>query len=558
MKPIGIRSRVVGIAVATFLVAGCGSQSATPTAAATGGQAATPTAAAAKDTLIVAVDSTPPSIDMDQSSGPVTWLVAGNTYARGFEYAREPYPFTPVDWANPSNVPGYSYPNYDMSKAVPGIIQSCDLTSDGKSATYHLRHGVKSWAGNEFTTDDIMWRLQRAVALKANGSFFLSVVNASNLDQYKALDKYTLQITSPTAMPLICDINVHIYWWYVDSTEAKTHATADDPWAKKWLATNDAGFGPYHITDFEAGKQVVLQANPNYWAGVPKTKKVILQVVPDAAGRLALLKGGKVNVAEGLSYDEYTSLKGAAGIRVLSEASASTLHAVLDNSKPPFNNVYVRRAVNTAIDRKSIVSNIFAGFATPFQGPTPTVYPAAGFVERHDYDFDMTKAKALLAQGGYPNGFSVPLSYSASDPVQEQVAISIQDSLKQLGITVTLQKLPSAALQDLVNGSKAQFALWEDAAFLPDAQFVSQIMFTIAQHANYTNADVTAQIDAGKSIIPQADRVSFFTKVQQIEYSDSPLVWIAEPDLVVAVDNSVAGWADDCFPFVHLDQVYLQ
>jgi peptide/nickel transport system substrate-binding protein len=569
MKPTGMARRIAGIAIAASLVAGCGAQSSTPTAAGTGAQAATPTAAgtgaqaatptaAAKDTLIVAVDSTPPSIDMDESSGPMTWLIAGNAYARGFEYAREPYPFTPVDWANPSDVPGYSYPNYDMSKATPGIIQSCDLSADGTTATYHLRQGVKSSAGNEFTTADIMWRLQRAVALQANGSFFMNVVNAPNLDQYKALDKYTLQITSTTAMPLICDINVHIYWWYVDSTAAKAHATADDPWAKNWLATNDAGFGPYHITDWEAGKQIVMEANPNYWAGVPKIKKVIFEVVPDAAGRLALLQAGKVDVAENLSYDEYASLKGAAGIRVIGEASASELHAVVDNSKPPFNNVYVRRAVNTAIDRDTIVSKIFAGFATAFQGPTPTVYPAAGFADRHDYDYNLTTAKALLAQGGYPNGFQVPLSYDASDPVQQEVAITIQDSLKQIGIQVTLQALPSAAIQALVDGSKAQFALWEDAAFLPDAQFVSQIMFTVAQHANYSDPSVTAQIDTGKSIVSQADRVSYFTKVQQMEYSDSPLIWIAEPDVVVAVSDSVAGWADDCFPFVHLDQMYLQ
>ena len=183
--------------------------------------------------------------------------------------------------ADPTKVPGFTYPEFREQKMVPGIIEDRELSGDGKNAVYHLRKGVKSAFGNEFTADDVLWRVERAHAMKAIGSFLQNAANVDDPKQWQKVDDHTVRIVSDKPMPLICKILTNLYWYWYDSTEAKKHATADDPWASNWAANAVAAFGPYQIKSWEAGRRVVMEANPNYWQGVPAIKRIIYQVVPN-------------------------------------------------------------------------------------------------------------------------------------------------------------------------------------------------------------------------------------------------------------------------------------
>ena len=98
---------------------------------------------------------------------------------------------------------------------VPGIIENCELSGDGKNAVYHLRKGVKSAFGNEFTADDVLWRVERAHAMKAIGSFLQNAANVDDPKQWQKVDDHTVRIVSDKPMPLICKILTNLYWyWY--------------------------------------------------------------------------------------------------------------------------------------------------------------------------------------------------------------------------------------------------------------------------------------------------------------------------------------------------------
>ncbi len=500
-------------------------------------------AASAKDTLVIAIPGTPQGIDLDRQAGPQSWTMGGQVIELGAEWQPIAYPFKPATNADPTKIEGFTYPNFGEQAMTPGIVEKCDLSADGKTAVYHLRKGVKSAKGNEFTADDVLWRVERAHALKAIGAFLQNAANANNLDQWKKVDSHTVEITSATPMPLICKILTNLYWYWFDSTEAKKHVTADDPWATKWISTAGVGFGPYTITSWEAGKRVVMEANPNYWKGAPAIKRIIYLVVPESANRVALLRQGRVDLVEGLSPDEAVALGADKGIRVAAVRGNQSIYAVMNNIAEPFSDPALRQAINHLIPRDKIVADIYRGMAEPWQGVMPSTYP--GFVEFSSYGYDIEAAKALLAKSKHANGLKTTLAFSAGDPVQENIAILLKSTLAQVGIDVDLRKMPVAAHSDLVQSKKADFALWIDFPIQPDPNYSLGLIYgggNAVNYQNYQSADVDRILKDGTIVVDTAERNKVHEAAQQQISKDAAIGWIAEPYYVNAMTEKLSGW----------------
>ncbi len=497
----------------------------------------------AKDTIVIAIPGTPSGVDLDRQASPQTWSLAGQLYDLGAEWQPSAYPYKGTPGADPTKVPGFTYPDFRDQKMVPAIVAKCDLSQDGKTAVYHLHKGVKSAAGNEFTAKDVLWRVARAHALKAIGSFLQNAANADDPKQWQAVDKYTVRITSDKPMPLICKILTNLYWYWEDSTEAKKHATADDPWATKWASNDVMGFGPYFIKRWDSGRRVVMQANPNYWQGPPAIKRIIYLVVPESANRVALLRQGKVDLVEGLSPDEAMALSRSPGVRVAAVHGNQSIYLVMNNSEPPFNNPKLRQAIEYLIPREQIVKNIYHGLAVPWEGVMPSVYP--GYVPFTRYKHDVAKAKELLHEANIPNGLQVTLAFSAGDPVQENIAILMKSILSGVGITADLRKMPVAAHSDLVQSKKAQFALWIDFPIQPDPNYSLRLFYltgNAVNYQNYSDPEVDRILHEGASIIDTAKRNAFHKPAEERINEAATLGWIAEPFYVNAMSDKLEGW----------------
>jgi peptide/nickel transport system substrate-binding protein len=285
-----------------------------------------------------------------------------------------------------------------------------------------------------------------------------------------------------------------------------------------------------------------MEANPNFWEGELPIKRIIWLVVPESSSRLALLKAGSVHIVEGLSPEELQAASGEPGIRVAAVRSNSEFLIVTTNRKPPFDNVKARQAINHAIPRDEIIS-LYRGLASSWQGVLPLIFP--GYFDRHDYDYDLDKARQLLAEAGYPNGFSIPISYNSGDPIQEQVAIAIQTSLRDIGVTATLQKLPPAALTDLVESHEAQFAFWVDAPFLPDPNFDDMIWYQsefLANWWDYKDPEVDRLLEECKLVVDWDDRIACHKQIEDTVYADAAHGWVLSPDFAIAMRDNVTGW----------------
>ncbi len=508
-------------------------------------------AAANQDTMVIAIGALPQGIDLDKHVSPQTWSMGAQVFEDGMNWESIDFPFSTGDAWDPSTIPGFMYPDYMGQKTlVPGIIEKCEMEPDGLRAVYHLRKGVISPWGNEFTADDVLWRIERGKATQAINNFleFLLSMPGQTIDPpesggYTKIDDYTVELTSSRPMPLACKGLTNYYNAWLDSTEIMSHATEEDPWGDKWVATNGGGFGGYRVTEWTAGKRVVMEANEDYWRGAPEIKRIIYLVVPESANRVALLKQGKVHMAEGLSPDEIVALADDPNARGVAVRGNQSMWMMINNTLPPYDNVKVRQAMNHLINQEAIIRDIYHGMMNAWQGVMPSTYP--GYEQHMKYDFNPEKAKALLAEAGYPDGFDAELSFDAAVAAMESIGVLLQSDFKKAGINLSLRKLPTAANSDNVMSKQGSLALWTDMPIQPDINYALKLVWptnALVNYHNFSDPLVDQVLQDGQGVVDAEARIAAHAGIQEHIHDQAPLGWIGEHYFAVGLSRKVSNF----------------
>jgi peptide/nickel transport system substrate-binding protein len=327
----------------------------------------------------------------------------------------------------------------DVTKLSGGVAESWSVSDDGKTFTFKLRPGLKFQSGDPLTADDAAFSLQRVVKLDKTPAFLIEQLGwtKDNVDKMvKAVDPATLQFTisedfSPS---LVLSLMSSIVGSVVEKKTALAHEQNGDL-GNTWLKTNSAGSGPFALRAWKANESVVLDAFAGYRGGAPKLKRVIVRHVPEAAAQRLLLEKGDIDIARDLTPDQIAGVTGNKDI-VVTPAPQATLHYVGMNLKyPPLANVKVRQALRYLVDYKGMVDSFLKGRDQIHQAFWPAGFWAS--YNENPYTFDPAKAKALLAEAGYPNGFEVTLDASNTSPYVD-MAQAIQASMAQGGVKVTI------------------------------------------------------------------------------------------------------------------------
>jgi len=409
-----------------------------------------------------------------------------------------------------------------------------------------LREGLKSYYGNEFTTKDVLWTYQRTFALGGVGAFLMIVSNIPGLDAITIIDDYTFSTTAGAANPLVVDIMVNHYKAWHDSTEAQKHATDDDPWAMEWIKRNGScGVGPYVPVEWVAGDRIELEANPNYHMGEPAIKNIILKVIPESSSRVAMLKDGTIDVAYSLSPSELQSLKGAPGVKVIELRSNEACWGLMNNTTPPFDNKLVRQALNYAVPKEAIVETAYLGMAEPWKACIPSVYPDSTPPEEFPYSYDLDKAKELLVEAGFPDGFDIELAYDTGIKAYEVAATMIKTSMAEIGVNVTLRGMPTGTITTKVQAGEMPFALWTDMPMMGDPMYSITLTYystSFINYEKYLNTEVDALVDEGVGILDPEERYEHYAAVQRMIMDDAPIIFAWEPHYAVAIRDNIKDW----------------
>jgi peptide/nickel transport system substrate-binding protein len=335
----------------------------------------------------------------------------------------------------------------DINTLAPGVAESYTVSDDGKTITFKIRAGQKFASGNPITAADAAFSLQRVVKLDKTPAFLIQQLGWSkdNVDKMvTSPDDATLKVTIAVdyAPSLVLSLMGSVVGSVVDSKTVMAHDAGGDL-GNGWLKSNSAGSGAYTLKGWKANESVSFEANPNYRGGAPNLKRVVIRHIPEPAAQRLLLEKGDVDVARDLTGDQVAGVAGNKDIVITTVAQATQHYVGLNLKFPQFQNVKVRQAMHYLVDYDGMVNSFLKGGFKVHQSIWPSGFWAA--LDDNEYTFDPAKAKALLAEAGFPNGFEVTLDTANSSPFTN-IAQSIQSTMAQGGIKVTLIPAEQKAL----------------------------------------------------------------------------------------------------------------
>jgi peptide/nickel transport system substrate-binding protein len=204
----------------------------------------------------------------------------------------------------------------------------------------------------------------------------------------------------------------------------------------------------------------------------------------------------------------------------------------------------VRRAMNYAFPQAQVMKAVFQGLADPLRGCMPNIYP--GYVDGlYTYDYNLDKAKELLAKAGLGGGFKTTLAYNAGDPVQEPIAIIYQTALRQVGVELELKKVPAGSFYNAVTERKQPMIFYVDSPWCPDPGYSLTLYFaskSYVNYSNYANAEVDKLLADTAATADDKARLEMTKKAQEIIMSEAPWTFVAYPNYTMARKANLKGW----------------
>lgn len=340
----------------------------------------------------------------------------------------------------------------DITNQVePFLAESFDVNETYTEWTIYLREGVTFHDGTPLTAEAVKFSLDRQLGVRE--AFVIDWLVIGEKAQVDIIDELTLKITFPDPYPLLPIEFSYNHYGINSPTNIKNLATADDPWAYQYQIRTGSGVGagPFQFVEFKPEEYLILERNENYWGGIegikitPHIDRLIMQVIPDVTTRRLMLERGDIDIAEKLPGHMLLELENVEGIKVESYPIQANVTLVLNTSKPPFDQVKVRQAIAYAINYDEIINEIEGGLVFPLHGYTPQ-----GMLghdpNRFSYHYNPEKARALLAEAGYPNGFETSLIWATARRAEfDDLAPALQSYLAEVGINVRLERVAFTA-----------------------------------------------------------------------------------------------------------------
>jgi peptide/nickel transport system substrate-binding protein len=519
------RAGAMAIAIAG-VAAACGGSSKSST---TGG-----TSASKQDdsTLIIAQPEDLQNLDPTLSSGDqVTQEMLTNVYDWLVDYKVADQDGKPVG---------------DANNFVPALAESMKWNSAHTELTFKLRKGLKFLNGNPLDAQAVKDSYDRVFDQKGVTASLIAMAAVKDKDAVTVEGDDTVTFHLDKANTLLLGNMAQFGNSILDPKVVAEHKTAKDPFAHDWLSTNVDGTaqGPYQLESWESGAQWVLTANPNYRGDAPKIKKLIFKVIPDASTRYQLLQNGAVDIAYGLPLKNIEKAKSNPDIQIVNEPSRNIVFLGMNSKVKPFDNVKVRQAINYAVPYKTIIDKVLLGYGQQMTSPIPLGTPT--HTDKFNvYKTDLAKAKALLAEAGMPNGFSTQLQVASGNDQGRQTAIWVQQSLKQIGVKVTINQLPGATYNSRLQKHQLGFFFFNNWISINNDPFYHLYWLFDSECCNYTNYDnaqVKSLIDKNLLSDDEAARDADSLKIQQMIMNDAPWSFLYQPNFVVAMRSNVKGY----------------
>lgn len=459
---------------------------------------------------------------------------------------------------------------------LPYLASAWKPIGDGRVWEFTLRHDVKFQDGSPVTADDVVASYTRMKTIKAAASFAGAI---PGFIEAKKVDDYTVDIVTAKPVPTVPQRAELIQ--ILPAKIAETAATADFANGKV-----DIGFGPYRVVSFKSGDSLVLARNPLFFGPKPRWDKVTYRFISDDGARVAALLGKDVDLINAVPPALLGRLKSDPSVNVVTGPSSRMMFLAVDDgraqtpfitgpdnqplAKNPLQDLRVRQALSLAIDRKLLIQRVLGGLGYPTGQLTPKGFggynPDIAVTEANT-----ARAKALLAQAGYPAAFGLTIDCTNDHFVADaRVCQAMGEMISRIGIKVNVQTMPAAVFMPQLmdkNGKRFTVAMlgWSDSS--GEAMILYNILHTYAPEkgfgawntGRYSNPELDAVIEQASATMDASARHALMSKAMKIGMDDLGVIPLYEQGVAVAVRKGLdyQTWlteyilADSVIPAAH-------
>lgn len=418
------------------------------------------------------------------------------------------------------------------SEPQPLLAESYKQLND-KDWEFTIRQGVKFHDGTEMTIEDVKYSLDRAI----NSNYVSYIVNFIDNVEITGENTIVIHCIEPYA-PILNNLSMPfsaiVPQKYIEEN------------GEEYFQQHPIGTGPYKLVEWNPSESIKLEAFEDYFGDKPKTKYLTMKIIPEAAQRVIALETGEVDIAYNIEANNLAQVQDNPDLTVLSEASMTCYNYFFNlNKEGPIADLKVRQAICHAVDSQLIIDTILNGVAIP---ATSMIAPSvAGYVESPKYEYDLEKAKALMAESGYPDGCEITMVVNDS---QQRIEICqvIQSMLKELNITVNIKSYEQATYINALNEGEHDMGMSAWITSTGDADYTYYPCYHSTQWGRpgnrsfFANEEADRLIEAGRSESDINKRKEIYNELNQIIYENCTQLFVCHPTNSYAMSNKIDGF----------------
>ena len=473
----------------------------------------------------------------------------GNTY-KGRKIAeqivignmRDPWNLDPANLHGNENIfmvslfmEGLVQTNDEGTEIEPGLAESWEISDDELTYTFHMKPGVKFSNGEPVLGEDWVWSILRARDSIVSPYTF----SAEAIENIIAPDDETVVITlkepwAPILADLaMCNLVVQDKSYHEEVGEVK-------------FSQIPVGTGPYLIKEWKKGEYLLFEKNPYYHKeGLPITQKIKFVTIEDNNTRILQLESGQTDAINFVPFNRMEDLNKNSDLKTIGMPSTEVMYAIFNNNVKPLDQRKVRLALQYGTDKQELINFVLCGYGKIAIGFAP---PSGLFYNDQlvDYGYDVNKAKDLLAEAGYPDGFEVELLIQAGWAVYEQMAVILKQQWSKIGVTVNILSLEAeyANAKRRTMGHEIILAEWTDDISDPAEIYDYVCKYETAK--NYSTGWINMEVDALvekalRELDPEKRKQEYF-KIQEIFHQEVPLMPIFCIPYSFAMKNGIEGF----------------
>jgi len=416
------------------------------------------------------------------------------------------------------------------AKVQPGLAERWEVSPDGLTYTFHLRQGVTFHDGTPLTAKNVLASWQRVLDPKVRGGRgwpLYPIRGAKDFAEGKGTSIAGLSAPDDRTIVVTLTEPLAIF----PKLLAMPVAAIVPPTIPANFGERPIGTGPWKLVEWKHDDYLLFARNDKYWGGPPKADSLRARIIAEPSTTVAEFEGGTVDVlqipAGDASQWQETDDKRA----TLMQAPALQLvYIAINTTRGPLADARVRRAINHAIDTKTIVNQLVSGRGRRAAGVIPPSLEGAD-TTRQPYAFDVAKAKALLAEAGHANGIAIDL-WTPTTPIFVRIAESVQGYLKAAGITAKIVQRESAAAREAARKGQADMVLKDWYADYPDAE---NFLYPLLHGANrgvggnvsfFQNPQFDQLVTASRRELDDARRTALYRQADSLAFAEAPMVFL--------------------------------